>query len=316
MALIMRKKLICVVGQTFYSYGTALAEREIGRIEQSIQTLEKDRKDEPLDRRISLLHTTIQLFEQMASSSTLHRAGKARLWHTDLHMGNIFVSKENPSDIVGIIDWQSMSILPLFLQTRYPVFLTPPEDYEFGLQKPKLREDFHQLTPEDQKIAAFEHKRHLSTKAYELSSMMINEHSHHARSVPRVIRELYVRCGEVWEMGATALEACLVEVLENWEELDISGECQVGFSEDEIARHKMDFKDYKRGFEVQTFAQECLDTDAEGWIPPVADVDEKRKQNKELFELYLEQSPDKMSREELLHLWPFPLNTQTTIKLS
>ena len=34
------------------------------------------------------------------------------LWHTDLHGGNIMVKPEGNPDVVGILDWQGMSIAP------------------------------------------------------------------------------------------------------------------------------------------------------------------------------------------------------------
>ena len=42
------------------------------------------------------------------------------LWHTDLHLGNIFVSPDLPGTIEGIIDWQSSQIYPLFIQGSIP----------------------------------------------------------------------------------------------------------------------------------------------------------------------------------------------------
>jgi hypothetical protein len=45
------------------------------------------------------------------------------LWHSDLHTENIFVDSEQPTKVVGIIDWQSTEILPLFDHARQPYFL-------------------------------------------------------------------------------------------------------------------------------------------------------------------------------------------------
>ncbi|PYH87573.1 hypothetical protein BO71DRAFT_436590 [Aspergillus ellipticus CBS 707.79] len=38
------------------------------------------------------------------------------LWHPDLHTENIFVHPDRPSEVLGVIDWQSSEILPLFDQ--------------------------------------------------------------------------------------------------------------------------------------------------------------------------------------------------------
>lgn len=43
---------------------------------------------------------------------------------------------------------------------------------------------------------------------------------------------------------------------------------------------------------MQELAQKCLDTDAEGWISPELDFEEKRAQNRGLFAMYIEQVAD------------------------
>ncbi|PYH34771.1 phosphotransferase enzyme family protein [Aspergillus neoniger CBS 115656] len=58
----------------------------------------------------------------------------AFLWHPDLHVANIFVNPKSLSEVVGIIDWQSSEVLPLFDHARQPYFLDydgPPATMEF-----------------------------------------------------------------------------------------------------------------------------------------------------------------------------------------
>ncbi|KAL4757353.1 uncharacterized protein BDW70DRAFT_171437 [Aspergillus foveolatus] len=57
----------------------------------------------------------------------------AFLWHLDLHAENIFVHPERPTEVLGIIDWQSSELLPLFDHARLPYFLDydgPPSTAE------------------------------------------------------------------------------------------------------------------------------------------------------------------------------------------
>jgi aminoglycoside phosphotransferase (APT) family kinase protein len=46
------------------------------------------------------------------------------LWHKDLHLDNIFVNPEKPTEIVGLIDWQNSYVAPLFDQVSHPAFWT------------------------------------------------------------------------------------------------------------------------------------------------------------------------------------------------
>ncbi|KAL8687453.1 MAG: hypothetical protein Q9218_006377 [Villophora microphyllina] len=45
------------------------------------------------------------------------------LWHSDLHLSNIYVNPDEPTRITCIIDWQSTHVAPLFYQVETPEFL-------------------------------------------------------------------------------------------------------------------------------------------------------------------------------------------------
>lgn len=69
----------------------------------------------------------------------------AFLWHPDLHSENIFVNPEDRSEVVGIIDWQSSEILPLFDHARQPYFLDYDGPQFVGIDAPPFPENFDQL---------------------------------------------------------------------------------------------------------------------------------------------------------------------------
>ncbi|OJZ84394.1 hypothetical protein ASPFODRAFT_62373 [Aspergillus luchuensis CBS 106.47] len=77
----------------------------------------------------------------------------ACLWHPDLHVANIFVNPENLSEVVGIIDWRSSEVLPLFDHARQPYFLDYDGPPATGPDPPDFPRDFNQLNP-DEKIKA------------------------------------------------------------------------------------------------------------------------------------------------------------------
>ncbi|KKZ65762.1 hypothetical protein EMCG_08437 [[Emmonsia] crescens] len=63
----------------------------------------------------------------------------SHIWHNDLHVENIFVNPDDPSEILGFIDWQSTELAPLYDHTVEPYVL----DYdgprvEGLLERPKL----------------------------------------------------------------------------------------------------------------------------------------------------------------------------------
>ena len=75
------------------------------------------------------------------------------LWHEDLHTQNFFVDPENPTQILGIIDWQSVSASPLFMQVTRPAFLDFNGSVPEELGKVSLPQNFETLSPDDQREA-------------------------------------------------------------------------------------------------------------------------------------------------------------------
>jgi aminoglycoside phosphotransferase (APT) family kinase protein len=73
-------------------------------------------------RKTCLLRATAELMKFFDSNTPIQQFLQPAIWHTDLHLGNIFVSESGPPKILSFIDWQSVSISPLFLQARWPVF--------------------------------------------------------------------------------------------------------------------------------------------------------------------------------------------------
>ncbi|KAL2061554.1 hypothetical protein VTL71DRAFT_6931 [Oculimacula yallundae] len=80
------------------------------------------------------------------------------LWHGDLHTQNIFVDPENPTRILGIIDWQSVSASPLFMQVTRPAFLDFNGPIPEELGKISLPQNFDTLSPDDQREAKALHQ--------------------------------------------------------------------------------------------------------------------------------------------------------------
>ncbi|CAG8428842.1 unnamed protein product [Penicillium salamii] len=202
---------------------------------------------------------------------------------------------------------QSTSMLPAFLQAQWPIFIRPPQSYDYvkGIFHTEPPGNFHELDEQSKATALAEWSQVKLTKAYEVSTYLEDRPAHNAMNVPRVFRELFTRCGEVSEVGIVPLRACLIEILHNWSSLEFSGDCPYSFSQEEVDTHERQFDEYRAWHEAQALAEECLDTDAEGWIAPQLDVKEKRMQNEELLALYIEKVSGEKSAEEARAMWPF-----------
>ncbi|QSS64487.1 phosphotransferase enzyme family protein [Histoplasma capsulatum] len=248
----------------------------------------------------NLLKSIIRLLKLLDSHPILAQSAKPVIWHTDLHMGNIYVSPDEPSQILSLIDWQSVSMLPLFLQTRWPIFLEPPQDYARGL---------------DFKSRSFlTISSGWTGEAYEVSNYLENRSAYTAMSLPRVFRELFKRCSGISEVGVIPLRACLIEIFTNWYELGFPGHCPYSFSQEEIDEHDSQFREYEDWHKVHELARKCLDTDEDGWIPADMDITEKRQQSQEQLNMFINQMAAEKSLEEARRMWPLVENCHFTKK--
>lgn len=167
--------------------------------------------------QIALLRDTVQIMDLLDTHPILSHHAQPIIWHSDLHMGNIFVSADDPSRIVSLIDWQSISILPSFLQAQWPEFLKPPTNYPEGFVQPTLPDGFENLDPGDKALTTLEWNQAKRAKTYEVSNFLENRPAHIAMNIPRVFKELFVRCGEVSDYGVIPLRTCLIviEIFQN-----------------------------------------------------------------------------------------------------
>ena len=299
-------KLTHCTGTTISHLGISIARRELSRITSKRLERQSMFYQGSVEEQARLLESTISLMRMLDSHPTLIKSGQPTLWHTDLHMGNIYVAPNESSRIVSIIDFQSLSVLPAFLQAQWPIFLKPPRNYPKGLVHPKLPEGFDGLEEESKSLARLEWSQAKLAKAYEVSTCLEDTAAYDAMNVPRVFRELFIRCGEVSEVGVIPLRECLIEIFQSWSDLGFTGQCPFSFKEEEINTHEHQFAEYQAWHEVQRLACECLDTDAEGWVAPQLDITEKRRQNKKLLSMFIERMAGEKSPEEARKMWPFP----------
>ncbi|KAF2866862.1 hypothetical protein BDV95DRAFT_679593 [Massariosphaeria phaeospora] len=130
--------------RTLEEYHTAIGHREITSVNQlpdlpkSPITLCGPGTYQPTrEKKLKALHCYLKLIK----------------FHGDLHVANIFVDPVEPTKVVGLIDWQSTEISPLYFHGRQPHFMDydgPPMN---GLERPQPLEDLDSLDPTVKKQA-------------------------------------------------------------------------------------------------------------------------------------------------------------------
>ncbi|KAG6188753.1 hypothetical protein E4U36_006301 [Claviceps purpurea] len=139
-------------------YHAAIGKREIACVQQiselppSDLTLRGPGFYQPTrKKKVTALECYLKLLKYLLPVD--RSLGSSHLWHDDLHMRNIFVDQGNPPRIVGLIDWQSIELSPLYFQARQPHFIDYQGPRLHGLERPDLPPDFDDLQDDEKKAA-------------------------------------------------------------------------------------------------------------------------------------------------------------------
>ncbi|KAM5490304.1 hypothetical protein MaudMau93_002502 [Microsporum audouinii] len=255
-----------------------------------------------------VLGSAMALVPLISSHPILVANSSPTLLHTDLHMGNIFVTEDGPIEITSIIDWHSITIAPKFIQARWPIVVEPLDGYTRGITPPEPLPDLEQLDSEEKKIAIFTHEQNYLAKAYEVCTARHSLHLHNALEVPQILKEIYIRGGETITDGIFPLRSCLVDLFHYWQDLGFLEPFPIKFTEDEFSHYNKELPLYEEWYTLKEIVKKALNTDSEGWIYPELDWEEKKRLNEELYQLYLNNAlAADRTMEETRAMWPFPI---------
>ena len=158
---------------------TAIAQREIATAKAGLPLMPEGlfygpRQYQPsLSKKLSALENYLKVAPYVLPENKATHA--SILWHGDLHSQNIFVDSEDPSRIVGIIDWQSVSACPLFMQVGRPAFLDYNGPVPEDLGKVPLPPNFVSMGPAEQRKAKALHKPQTLHNLYLVRCLQVNE---------------------------------------------------------------------------------------------------------------------------------------------
>nr|POF11633.1 hypothetical protein CFP56_44471 [Quercus suber] len=252
------------------------------------------------------LNMAEEVISRMIPASVLGAFSAPTLWHSDLHLGNIYVSDDDPTQIVSLIDWQGVVISPIFCQVRFPPFLSVDQGYQMGNQAPRLPGNLDEMAEEERQLALFQHKQYSMAKIYEGNLALNHQNAYRALQLPSFFRELMIRCGEVSMEGVTPLRECLIHISEVWEEAGFLGHCPISFSGQELKKHASEFEEYETYHRIREGAQEFLGTDSEGWFSPMENFEEKKQLNRKLRQQLIDDCAEYgKTQDEIRAIWPF-----------
>jgi hypothetical protein len=179
-----------------------------------------------------------------------------------LHVANIFVDPAEPTKVVGLIDWQSTEISPLYFHARQPHMIDYVGPAINGLERPQPREDLDELEPS---------KRERANTLYLQQSLcsLYNTLTH--RQNPRLYAALQFQHTQKYLLlvlarnllidGEASYLAQVAELESTWNE-SFSGEggptYPFTFSDKEREELKADVEGVVRGMEAMRSVRESL----------------------------------------------------------
>jgi hypothetical protein len=181
------------------------------------------------------------------------------IWHNDLHSDNIFVDEANPSQITSIIDWQAVSVYPMFLRVHHPSLIDHDGPKVEGFTKPSLPENMEELDPQEQRAARDLFLAQLLWVFYETQVQKEAPDLLHAfRCLDTLPGQMFGLIGSVFDDGEAHIQSLLADVAEDeiWRKLvgtDDRGNpnvpCPLKYSQDDLERQRLEYAKWERDIE-------------------------------------------------------------------
>lgn len=163
------------------------------------------------------------------------------LWHPDLQKPNIFISPTPPHEILSVIDWQTATTGPRYLQTVFPQAMVYTGGcFELGDEPgiPVLPEGFEELSAEEQAILK-KHQWEAVAQKYHMA--LVKKDTCHLTGLAHPYAPLFIEpvflAPRTWEDGIHCLKCSLTRIQLNWHAINDHGApCPLKFSPEEIIR--------------------------------------------------------------------------------
>ncbi|EPE31723.1 Protein kinase-like (PK-like) [Glarea lozoyensis ATCC 20868] len=264
------------------------------------------------EKKLAALEAYLKLIKfLLPTDSTITTS---HIWHSDLHLENIFVNPDDPTEIVGILDWQSSSLSPLYENSASPALL----DYEGprlkGIERPEFPKHLDELDKAEHD-RAFDNWMDMTLAAYYRTLIhYTNKPLYRAMEFQETLsfRLLTYARNILIDGELVYLDIVTDELQKTWATLP--GVQKLGnppfpftFSQEELDAHKKDYEDMAEGMKGLSEIQQCM----RGFFPTditVAheDYEMARQTARECKEKVLESfARNEVEREAVRVWWPY-----------
>ena len=232
-----------------------------------------------------------------------------RIRHPDLQPSNIIVSRSPDSNlhVVGLIDWQHTSVLPLFLLAGIPQRLQNYDDTgSQSMKRPSLPEKLDNLDETQQSGEMELYRRRLVRYHYVKNTEKYNELHYAALADPIGMfrRRLFCHASDPWEGETLALKVALVQATKNWKTLTGGGPpCPIAFDPDDVRETMKLDAEQREADESLEACRDVIGFRPEGWVP-AEHYEEAMTRSKKLKKDELAAAESEEERAQVAEHWP------------
>jgi hypothetical protein len=233
--------------------------------------------------------------------------------HPDLNLENVKVSRDSSGlQIRSVLDWQHAAVLPLFLHAGMPYDIQNEEDeVSRRMTKPKLPDDFDELSQDEQRLEKNLLRRRLIHYDYVLSTAVYNRVHHKGLVYPlgNFCCRIFNYASAPWEGETIKLQLALIEMVVGWERFVKDGTpCPLVFTPDEIDAAVKLGKELEIAEENERTLRNLVGYGPETWVP-VAEYEKAMATGQAMKQKMLEvYSEDEVMTDEkralIVACWP------------
>ncbi|EPE32785.1 Protein kinase-like (PK-like) [Glarea lozoyensis ATCC 20868] len=273
------------------------------RLNYARSRVEPEMPEEMLD----LLDTHLKLTPAMVPPPTTEDIDAFTLWHSDLHLDNIFVDP-NTLQITSVIDWQSTAATSFFCHCEVPKMVRHREPVSLDLSDLPKRRDCAKDASQNE--IDFAEKMHRSEHLHQYYLQITRRDNSRHWAALKLDDEIQVQpvkiVQQLWESNTMFfLRRALMRIVTNWERLcPDSGPCPVSFSDENISLFNREVE--KRGFVSDTLnlIQNNYGLNPDGTVVP-SKYNEMQAELNRLKAVCLEAAETDEERIDVEKLWPF-----------
>ncbi|KAI6001341.1 protein kinase subdomain-containing protein PKL/CAK/Fmp29 [Pisolithus albus] len=233
--------------------------------------------------------------------------------HPDLQPSNIIVSRSPDSNsyaIVGLVDWQHASILPLSLHAAIPQWLQNYDDADWQpIIPPSLPEKLDDLDEMQQRQQMELYRRRFLHYYYVEHTAKYNilHYAALADTLSLLRRRLFHHSRALWEGETLELKVALIQATKKWETLTGgSVPCAIAFDDPDDVRKTMelDAAQRKADWILEVLRDKIGVGPDDDWVPAEY-YEETIARSKKIKELGLAGIEDEEERARVAAHWPF-----------